>query len=76
MPGVLEPDCRVKPEVKSFNRLETKLAGSLHFYNRATLLLRIKTRLRWNLYLLGGGSTIFEKAASQLAFSYALTYRS
>ncbi|MEY3235601.1 MAG: hypothetical protein RL230_2872, partial [Pseudomonadota bacterium] len=23
MPGVLKTDCRVKPEVKSFNRLET-----------------------------------------------------
>ena len=31
MPGVLKTDCRVKPEVKSFNRLETKLAGSFHF---------------------------------------------
>ncbi len=31
MPGVLETDCRVKPEVKSFNRLATKLAGSFHF---------------------------------------------
>jgi hypothetical protein len=47
MPGVLKTDCRVKPEVRSFNRLESKLAGSLHFYNRATLLLRIKTRLKW-----------------------------
>ncbi len=28
MPGVLKTDCRVKPEVKSFNRLEAKLAGS------------------------------------------------
>jgi hypothetical protein len=31
MPGVLKTDCRVKPEVKSFNRLESKLAGSFHF---------------------------------------------
>ena len=54
MPGVLKTDCRVKPEVKSFNRLETKLAGSLHFYNRATLILWIKTRLRWNLHVQAG----------------------
>jgi hypothetical protein len=47
MPGVPETDCRVKPEVKSFNRLETKLAGSLHFYNRATLILWITTRSKW-----------------------------
>ncbi len=44
MPGVLKTDCRVKPEVKSFTRLEAKLAGSFHFYYRATLILRIKTR--------------------------------
>ena len=31
MPGVPEPDCRVKPEVRSYNRLESKLAGSFHF---------------------------------------------
>ena len=47
MPGVPEPDCRVKPEVRSFNRPQTKLAGSLHFYNRAILILWIKTRLKW-----------------------------
>jgi hypothetical protein len=56
MPGVLEPDCRVKPEVRSFTRLESKLAGSFHFYYRATLILWIKTRLRWNLHVLGGGN--------------------
>ncbi len=54
MPGVLKTDCRVKPEVKSFTRLEAKLAGSFHFYYRATLILRIKTRLRWNLHVQAG----------------------
>ncbi len=54
MPGVLKTDCRVKPEVKSFTRLETKLAGSFHFCYRATLILQIKTRLRWNLHVQAG----------------------
>jgi len=60
MPGVLKPDCRVKPEVRSFNRLgpTSRVAqyllarnfdpldqNALIRHRRATLILWIKTRL-------------------------------
>jgi hypothetical protein len=60
MPGVPEPDCRVKPEVRSFNRLgpTSRIAtfllarnfdpldqNALTRHRRATLIRWIKTRL-------------------------------
>jgi len=60
MPGVLETDCRVKPEVRSFNRLgpNSRVAtfllarnfdpldqNALIRHRRAALILQIKTRL-------------------------------
>jgi hypothetical protein len=46
MPGVLEPDCRVKPAVKPFTRLET---------NSRVRLKCVLNSLIKGLYLLGGG---------------------
>jgi hypothetical protein len=54
MPGVLEPDCRVKPEVRSFNRLgPTSRVALSAFYN--TLIK--------GLYVLGGGNVTTEEGS-------------
>jgi hypothetical protein len=62
MPGVLEPVCRVKPEVKSFNRLgpTSRVATFLLARNFDPL---DQNALMRSLYVLGGGNVTTEEGS-------------
>ena len=62
MPGVLKTDCRVKPEVKSFNRLgpNSRVATFLLARNFDPL---DQNALMRRLYVLGGGNVTTEEGS-------------
>ncbi len=62
MPGVLEPDCRVKREVKSFTRLGPTSRVAQYLLARNFDPLDQNALMR-SLYVLGGGNVTTEEGS-------------
>ena len=62
MPGVLEPDCRVKPEARSFNRLGSTSRVATFLLARNFDPLDQNALMR-SLYVLGGGNVTTEEGS-------------
>jgi hypothetical protein len=62
MPGVPEPDCRVKPEVESFTRLGPTSRVAQYLLARNFDPLDQNALMR-SLYVLGGGNVTTEEGS-------------